>query len=244
MALLAWAIVQGAASMTYVWQWHRVPQFLIRQVNGEYYLGALPRGLLVTLEISALAFILCVILGLVSAMLRLSASPVGRAVSRAYMESIRNTPLLVQIYLVYFVLGPILDIDRFAAGVLSLALFEGAFASEIFRAGILSIPRGQWEAAAAVGLSRAQTYRLVVLPQAVRIMLPPLTGLAVSLVKHSAIVSVIAIFELATEARNAISDTFLTFEIWLVTAAIYLIVTTTMSGLVTLFERRIARTRS
>lgn len=230
--------------MAYAWQWHRVPQFLYRVVDGVIYPGSLLRGLFVTLQISVLAFVLCVVIGLVSAILRLSASPVGRALARGYMESIRNTPLLVQLYLVYFVLGPILDIDRFAAGVLSLALFEGAFASEIFRAGILSIPRGQWEAAAAVGLTRLQTYRLVVLPQAVRIMLPPLTGLAVSLVKHSAIVSVIAIFELATEARDAISNTFMTFEIWLVTAAIYLIVTTTMSGLVTLLERRIARTRS
>jgi polar amino acid transport system permease protein len=123
--------------------------------------------------------------------------------------------------------------------VLCLAVFEGAFAAEIFRGGIAAIPRGQWEGAWALGLSRQAAYRKVVIPQALRIILPPLAGLSVSLVKHSAIVSVIAVFDLTNEGRNVISDTFMTFEIWLTVAALYLLVTVTLSLAVQGLERRL-----
>jgi polar amino acid transport system permease protein len=235
------AVVWVATRMNYQWKWEQVPRYILRVVDGEYIPGPLLKGLGVTLEISLASFALALVIGLATALCRLSDSIVARGTARTYLELIRNTPLLVQIYLFYFVLAPILELDRFVAGVLALALFEGAFAAEIFRAGILSVPRGQSEAAASLGLTRAQIYRLVVLPQAVRIMLPPLTSLGVSLIKHSAIVSVIAIFDLANEARNVIADTFLTFEIWLTTAAIYLAVTTTLSLLVSRLETRFAR---
>ncbi len=153
----------------------------------------------------------------------------------------RNTPLLVQLYLFYFVLAPILGIERFWTGVLCLSVFEGSFATEIIRAGIQAVPKGQWEAAASLGLGRIVTLRRVILPQALRLILPPMTGLAVSLIKHSAIVSVIAIFDLTNEARNLIADTFMTFEIWLTTAAMYLVITISLSLLVGLFERRLNR---
>lgn len=240
-ALVIFLVAYGAHRMNYNWQWQRVPQYVVRVFDDGIYPGPLLKGLWVTIEISFWSFLLALAVGLATALMRLSASLVCRGVSRVYLESIRNTPLLVQIYLFYFVLAPILDLDRYAAGVLALGLFEGAFAAEIIRAGILSVPKGQWEASSSLGLSRARTYRFVILPQALRIMLPPLTSLAVSLVKHSAIVSVIAIFDLANEARSIIADTFLTFEIWLTTAAIYLVVTVAMSGAVTLLEQRLAR---
>jgi polar amino acid transport system permease protein len=234
-------VTWGATRMDYEWKWAQVPRYIVRVIDGEIIPGPLLKGLMVTLEISAWSFALALVIGLMTALCRLSDSIVARGTARAYLEVIRNTPLLVQIYLFYFVLAPILQLERFAAGVLALALFEGAFAAEIFRAGILSVPRGQSEAAASLGLTRAQIYRLVVLPQAVRIMLPPLTSLGVSLIKHSAIVSVIAIFDLANEARTVIADTFLTFEIWLTAAAIYLAVTTSLSLLVSRLETRFAR---
>ena len=179
-----------------------------------------------------------------AALLAMSHSIVGRAVARGYVELIRNTPLLVQIYLFYFVLAPILGIGRDMTGILALGLFEGAFAAEIIRAGIAAVPRGQWEAGESLGLSPWRVRRHIVLPQAARIVLPPLTSLAISLVKHSAIVSAIAIFDLTNEARNIIADTFLTFEIWLTIAGIYLLVTTTMSWCAALLERRLATGRS
>ncbi|MCB1806535.1 MAG: ABC transporter permease subunit, partial [Candidatus Competibacteraceae bacterium] len=99
--------------------------------------------------------------------------------------------------------------------------------------------RGQWEASSSIGLGRLQTYRYIVLPQAVPLMLPPLTSLVINLIKNSAIVSVIAVFDLTTEGRNIIADTFMSFEIWLTVAAMYLVLTVTLSVLVGLLEKRV-----
>lgn len=239
LGLLGWLLVSGARNMGYNWQWYQVPRHLWQVFDGEFYPGPLLKGLLVTLEISALALVLTIAIGLGAALLRLSGSVAGRWLVTGYVEAIRNTPLLVQLYVVYFILAPILGLERFWAGVLCLAVFEGAFAAEIFRGGILAVRRGQWEAAWALGLSRGAAYRTVVIPQALRVILPPLAGLGVSLVKHSAIVSVIAVFDLTNEGRNVISDTFLTFEIWLTVAALYLMVTVTLSLLVQGLERRL-----
>jgi polar amino acid transport system permease protein len=239
--LLGWMVLRGAQSMGYNWQWYRVPPLLYRVVDGDFIWGPLLRGLMVTLQVSALALVLTAIIGLGTALLRLSNSLAGRMLARCYLEAVRNTPLLIQLYLFYFVLSPILGIDRFWTGVLCLAVFEGSFASEIIRAGILGVPRGQWEAAASLGLGRVPTMRQVVLPQALRLILPPMTSLAVSLIKHSAIVSVIAIFDLTNEARNAIADTFMTFEVWITTAAIYLVITISLSLLIGRLEKVLGR---
>ncbi len=225
--------------MPYRWQWARITPYIYKSFNDTLYAGPLLKGLGVTLRISALASLVMLAAGFATALLLLSNSIAGRLVARAYVEAIRNTPLLVQIYLVYFVLAPILGLGRDAAGVLALGLFEGAFAAEIIRAGIQAVPASQREAALSLGLHPFQVQRLVILPQAARITLPPLTSLAISLVKHSAIVSAIAIFDLTSEGRNAIADTFMTFEIWLTVAAIYLVVTTTLSFLASRLELRL-----
>ncbi|WP_291299459.1 amino acid ABC transporter permease, partial [Elioraea sp.] len=239
LGLMLWLLVEAAERMGYNWQWHLVPRYVVQVFDGEVFLGPLLRGLLVTLEMSAIALVLTVVIGLGAALLRLSGSAAGRWLVVGYVEVIRNTPLLVQLYLVYFILAPIIGLDRFWAGVLCLALFEGAFAAEIFRGGILAVRKGQWEAAWTLGLSRRDAYRRIVLPQALRVILPPLAGLGVSLVKHSAIVSVIAVFDLTNEGRNVISDTFMTFEIWLTVAALYLVVTVSLSLAVGLLEKRL-----
>lgn len=239
LAVLAWIVAAGADSLHYNWQWYRVPQYLYHVEDGVFYPGPLLRGLEVTLELTAWSLLLAVGFGLSAALLQRSTSWAGHMLARVYVEVVRNTPMLVQLYLVYFVLAPILDMDRFAAAVLALALFEGAFAAEIFRAGIEAIPRGQWEAAEALGLSRYAIYRRVILPQAVRLVLPPLTGLAVSLIKHSALVSVIAVADLTTEGRNLIADTFMTFELWFTVAALYLVLTISLSLLASWLERRL-----
>ena len=235
--LAAWGITIGATAMPYRWQWHRVWPYIFRIIDGEVYAGPLIRGLLVSLRISALGFGVTIAAGLAAALLLLSDSVVGRGLARTYVEIIRNTPLLVQLYLFYFVLAPILGIGREATGVLALGLFEGAFAAEIIRAGILAVPRAQTEAAQSLGLGQKHIYRFIILPQALRIVLPPLTSLSISLVKHSAIVSAIAIFDLTNEGRNIIADTFMTFEVWLTVALIYLVVTTTMSWLASKLEK-------
>lgn len=238
--LLVWLTLRGMDAMDYRWQWYRIPRAFYRVIDGELIWGPLIDGLWVTLEIAAWGMVLTLIIGLVTAVLRLSDSIAGRILAKVYLEAIRNTPLLVQVSIFYFVLQPILGINNpLWTGILCLAFFEGSFASEIIRAGINSVTRGQWEAAATVGLTRGQAYRYVILPQAVPLMLPPLTGILVNLIKHSAILSFVAVFELTTEARNLIADTFLSFEVWFVVGGMYLVMTISLSTLVALLERRI-----
>ena len=193
-------------------------------------------GLWVTLLITAISLVCSFLIGLLCALMRLSGSPMAKLLAKLYLEAIRNTPLLIQIFIVYFVFAPILDIGRFASAVLALSLFEGAYASEIIRAGILAIPKGQWEASASLGMSRFQNYRYVVLPQALRHMIPPLTSQGISLVKDSALVSTIAIYDLTMQGQQIVAETFLTFEIWFTVAAIYLFLTLLLSLLVKALE--------
>ena len=237
-AACSWLLARGSEKLGYNWQWYRVPRYLYTFEDGRFVAGPLLDGLAVTFKISGISLLLAFAFGLVTALLRLSPSFVGRLLARGYLELIRNTPLLVQIFFIYFVLGPVLDLERFTAAVLALSLFEGAYASEIFRSGILSIPAGQWEAAYCLGLSSFSTYRWIILPQAVRRILPPLTGQAVSLVKDSALVSTIAIYDLTMQGQAIISETFLTFELWFTVAALYLAVTLTLSVVVNIMERK------
>lgn len=241
MAALTWITGTGTTKLGYNWQWYRVPQHLLSYEDGKWIAGPLIDGLMVTFEITGASLILAFSLGLMSALCRLSDSYLARMVSRVYLELIRNTPLLVQLFFIYFVLAPLFDLSRFVSAVLALSLFEGAYASEIFRAGIVSIHKGQWEAVHSLGLSAFDTYRRIILPQAVRRILPPLTSQAVSLVKDSALVSTIAVYDLTMRGREIISETFLAFEIWFTIAAIYLIINVSLSIVVSGMERRLAK---
>jgi polar amino acid transport system permease protein len=235
--IAVWLLSAGTRGLGYDWQWYRVPRFLLSTEGGVWTAGPLLQGLLVTLEISALSLVCTLVLGLTAALFRLSASFTARALARGYLELIRNTPLLIQIFFVYFVLSPVLDIGAFASAVLALSLFEGAYAAEILRAGIVSLHRGQWEAAHSLGLGAFDTYRYVILPQAVRRVLPPLAGQAISLIKDSSLVSTIAIYDLTMQGQKIVSETFLAFEIWFTVAAIYLVMTFGLSLAVRALER-------
>ncbi|QBY02764.1 amino acid ABC transporter permease [Rhodophyticola sp. CCM32] len=238
MGMIVYGSYVGAQNMGYNWQWSRVPQFLYTFTDDGFQLGEIFIGLGVTLQLSATAFVLATILGLIVALMRLSGLVVGTAVAIGFLEFIRNIPLLVLLYLFYYVLGPIFGFDRYTASVLTLAVFHSALISEIFRAGINAIPQGQWEGAKSIGMSTGQAYRYIILPQSIRFMLPPMTGEVVHLVKSSAIVSVIAVAELTTIGRNIISDTFMSFEIWFTVAIVYMVVTLMLSVGVGFIERR------
>ncbi len=238
LAGLVWVIYAGGVAMEYNWQWYRVDKYIYRFIDGEFILGPLLLGLTVTLKITFWSALLTLTIGLLTALLRVSDTFSGRLVARVYLEAIRNTPLLVQLFLFYFVFAPIIGIDRFWTGVLALSFFEGSFASEIIRAGLLSVPRGQYEAADAVGFRRFDRFRYIVLPQAIPLMLPPMTGLVISLIKHSAILSVIAVSDLTTAGLNIIAETFMAFEIWFTIAGIYLAITVSLSVFVSWLERR------
>ena len=249
-AFLAWVaamvgvvgvVLWAASRMDYRWQWYRVPSYLLVQDGDDFYAGILIDGLGVTLKISILALLLAMCVGFVVALLGRAESIVARALARTYIEILRNTPILVQLFLIYYMVAPIFGLNRFLAGVVALGLYEGSFAAEIYRAGIEAVPRSQWEAGKAIGLSRTLLYYHIIIPQAIRVILPAMTNLGINLIKHSAIVSVIAISDLTTEGRNIIADTFLSFEIWFTVAAIYLVITTGLSGVASLLERRFAR---
>ncbi|WP_108485466.1 amino acid ABC transporter permease [Oceaniglobus ichthyenteri] len=240
MCAIIWSSYVGAQQMGYNWQWYQVPKYLFTFTDDGFQWGEIMVGLMATIGLSLTSFMLAIALGLVVALLRLSGLVVGKGVAIGFLELIRNIPLLVLLYLFYYVLGPIFGLDRWAASVLTLAVFHSALISEIFRAGINAIPKGQWEAADSIGMTRAQAYRWIVLPQSIRFMLPPLTGEMIALIKSSAIVSVIAVAELTTVGRNIISDTFMSFEIWFTVAAVYLVVTLILSFGVSRMEKRFA----
>jgi polar amino acid transport system permease protein len=237
LALLAWLIVHGSMNLGYNWQWYQVPRYIFTWQDSGFAPGPLLAGLAITLKIIGCSLVLAFSIALTTAMMRLSPSFMARSTARVYLEFIRNTPLLIQIFFLYFVISPIIGLDRFAIAVLALSLFEGAYASEIFRAGIRSISKGQWEAGYSLGLSTFDLYQLVILPQALRRIIPPLTSQGISLVKDSALVSTIAVYDLTMQGQAIIADSFLTFEIWFTVAAIYLILTGFLSILVVLLEK-------
>ncbi len=238
--VLGWLIWRGALAMEYNWQWYRVEPFFYRVVDGEWIWGPLYHGLIMTLKLASVSGVLAILIGLATAFARMSDSRAGNILATVYLEAIRNTPLIVQLFLFYFVLAPILGIDRFWAGILCLAFFEGSFAAEIIRGGIQGVDRGQYEAGDAIGLTAWNKYVYIIIPQSMPLILPPLTGLLISLIKHSAIVSVIAVAELTTTGLNLISDTFMAFEIWFIIAGIYLALTITLSILVGQLERKMS----
>jgi len=237
--VLGWLIWRGALAMEYNWQWYRVKPFFYKVIDDEIIWGPLVRGLIETLKLAGISGVFAILLGFIVAIARMSSSIAGRIIATWYLELIRNTPLLVQLFLFYFVLAPIFGMDRFWAGVLCLSFFEASFAAEIIRGGIQGVDKGQFEAGDAIGLNATDKFRFIVIPQALPLILPPLTGLLISLIKHSAIVSVIAVAELTTEGLNLISDTFMAFEVWFLVAGIYLALTITLSIGVSLFEKKL-----
>ncbi len=238
MAAVFWFFAESSETLGYNWQWYQVPRYIYTIDDNGFTAGPLLDGLMVTFHISAVSMVIAFAIGLITALFRLSNAFVAQSLARFYLETSRNTPLLIQLFFIYFVLGPVLDLGRFPSAVLALSLFEGAYASEIFRAGIVAIPRGQWEAGYSLGLNTFHTYRTIILPQAIRRILPPLTSQAISLIKDSALVSTIAIYDLTMQAQAIISETFLTFELWFTVAAMYLAVTVSLSVIVNIMERR------
>lgn len=238
--LLVRLALNGAEAMGYNWQWYRVPEYLFRFTDDGFEWGEITRGLAATLELSLLSFLLATGLGAIVTLLRMSKLVVGTAIAVAFLEIVRNTPLLVLLYLFYYVLGPIFALDRYAAAVLCLGVYHAALVSEILRAGVNSVAGGQLEAAQSVGMSNTQAYRHIVLPQAMKFLLPPMTGEVVHLIKSSAIVSVIAVVEMTTVGRNIIADTYMSFEIWFTIAAVYLLVILVLSLASSQMEKRYA----
>jgi len=226
--------------------------------TGRWVLNTLSRGFLNTIRLSIWGTILATLIGVVMGLTRISRRPFRRMLGASYVELIRNTPPLVLIFIFYFfisdqlmpllgiqslaenappsiqkglsiLLAPPSELPAFLSALITLSLFEGAYITEIVRAGIQSIENGQWEASAALGLTPRQQMIHVVGPQAVRRILPPLSGQFISTIKDSAIVSVISIQELTFRGMELMASTYLTFEIWITVTLLYLVLTLSCS---------------
>ena len=215
----------------------------------EWEIGLFVDGLWLTLYVSVVAIFFGVILGLVTGLFRLSDNPALKYTAIVYIELIRGTPLLVQIYIWYFVLGTLINnilttsnipftIPGVWYGAASLAVFAGAYVAEIVRSGIESIHPGQMEAARSLGMSGYEAMRHIILPQAFRRILPPLAGQFISLIKDSSLLGIIAIRELTKASKEAVSTSLMPFEIYFVCALLYLVLTFSLSLLVKWMERR------
>lgn len=205
------------------------------------YMPALLEGLNMTIQISILSIIFGTIMGILGALCKISKNFLLRSLANVYVEWIRNTPLLIQVLFIYFGLGVFFNLSPMVASVIALSFFSGAYIAEIIRAGIQSVPRGQKEAAMSIGMTELQAMRLIILPQAIKRILPPLAGQFITLVKDSSLVSVIAVTDLTYVAKNIVTTTFRAFEVWLVIALFYFVLSFTLSIAVRKLEGRFAK---
>ena len=191
--------------------------------------GPVMNGLFTTLKVSGLAFVIAFILASFLAFMRISNYHFLKDIATFYIAVIRGTPLLVQIFIFYFIIATIFSIERFYAGAISLGLFYGAYIAEVLRGAIQSIDKGQTEAAKSLGMNYVQTMANIVMPQALKRALPTLVGETIALVKDSSLVSVISITDLTKVGREIVANTFSPFETWLVVAMIYFAITFSLS---------------
>ncbi|MCH5276759.1 MAG: amino acid ABC transporter permease [Desulfovibrionaceae bacterium] len=244
------------------------PYLFSHDAAGHWQAGALPRGLLTTLRVGAWSMLLALFSGGLVGILSAHQRGFAALPAVIYVNALRNTPPLVLLFLVFFfagsffndallrvsamaralppaaqglfsaLLAPPDQLDRMVAAVLTLGLYEGAYVAEIVRAGLESVPKSQWEASAGQGMSPWQQYRHVILPQAARLMTPPLVSQTISTFKETTLASIISLPELTFQSLEIMAVTRMTFELWLTTAALYLIISYAWAGLGHRLERR------
>ncbi|NLC69756.1 MAG: amino acid ABC transporter permease [Desulfuromonadaceae bacterium] len=254
-AALSYSALRIGIGLDYPWNWDAIPQFFFRRnSSGGWTPNLLMEGFINTIRLSVWGTLLGSLVGFTMGMARTARAAFPRMVGLLYVGLIRNIPPLVLILIFYFFIGdqlmPVLQISEmavsgpapvrslleflfapphlltpFLSGVLALALLEGAYITEIVRAAIESIDRGQWEGASSLGLSRNQQLWYVVLPQALPRMLPPLAGQFISTIKDSAIVSVVSIQELTFQGLEVMAATHLSLEIWTTITILYFLLT-------------------
>ena len=247
--------------------------FFFDETAGRWKANVLVQGLLTTIRLTVWSTLLAMVFGFIAGILRTTPRLFNRLVGRSYVELIRNVPPLVLIFIFYFFVSdqiiPLLGVDEFIrssspgtqkvisffcsspdlftaflSGMFTIAIFQGAYIAEIVRAGIQSISRGQWEASYALGLSWRQQMTDIIMPQALKRVLPPLANEFINTLKYSAIVSVISIQELTFQAMQVMAATYVTIEIWLTVTVIYLIMCMMLSFGVQWLEQRMARSEA
>ncbi|MBB6098631.1 cystine transport system permease protein [Deinobacterium chartae] len=202
------------------------------------------RGAGVTLGFALAAMVLGLILGFLTALARISKLRALQGLARTYVSAIRGTPLLVQIFVIYYGLPSIgVRLDAITAGIIALSVNVGAYISESIRSAILSLDKGQWEAAYSLGMTTPQALRRIVVPQALRVALPTIANSYISLIKDTSLVSVIAVTELLLSTRQAIARTLDPLPLYLAAAAIYWVLSTVFATLQDRLEARLERGR-
>lgn len=203
------------------------------------YIPLLLKGTLMAIEIAAISIVIGLILGLFTALMRISNSKILSGIAWVYITFIRGTPLLVQLFIVYFALPQFgIKLDAFTSSIVALGINGGAYMAEIFRASIISIPYGQTEAARSLGMGYWLTLRKVILPQALRVSLPPLGNEANVIVKNTSLCSVITVQEIMHLTGRFASVNFAYFEFYIVASLLYLIVNYGLAQIVTWLEHR------
>jgi polar amino acid transport system permease protein len=201
----------------------------------------IPDGILKTFEVTVLSILFALPIGLLAGIGRISRNRVINRIATVYVEIIRGIPLLAQIFYIYYALAKVVALQDIVAAVIAMGVCYGAYIGEIFRAGLQAIPRGQMEAAIALGLSRGQAIRHIILPQTIRVVLPPLGNEFIALLKDSSLVSILAVSDLLRRSREYASKTFNYFQAFTVAALVYLVLTLFFSRLVALMEGRLQR---
>ncbi|HEV7647908.1 MAG TPA: ectoine/hydroxyectoine ABC transporter permease subunit EhuD [Actinophytocola sp.] len=204
--------------------------------------GIVGEGLLITLEVTVLASVVAYALGLVLALLRRSPIAVVRWIVWAFIEFVRSTPLIVQVFFMFFVLPNIgIKLDPLPTGVIAIGLHYATYTAEVYRAGIEAVPKGQWEAATALSLPRGRTWFAVILPQAIPRVLPALGNYSISLLKETPILLTIGVLDIVGAAYQEGSAAFRYVEPITIAGILFLVVSYTSSLLVRRLERRVAR---
>jgi polar amino acid transport system permease protein len=181
------------------------------------------------------------VIGLFTGLGRISRVKIVNRIATVYVEVIRGIPLLVQLFYIYFALGSFFQLSSIVSAVLAMSICYGAYMGEIFRAGIQSIPKGQMEASLAMGMSRAQAMRYIILPQTFKVILPPIGNEFIAMLKDSSLVSILAVSDLLRRGREYASTTFTYFESYTVVALVYLLLTLFFSKMVGIMEARLDR---
>ena len=196
-------------------------------------------GIPTTFECTVFAILGAVVIGILTGLGSSSKNRFIHQLCGVYVELIRGIPLLVQLMFLYYALGSLIHIDGIVAAIIALSICFGAYMGEIIRAGIQSIPKGQTEAATALGLSKSQTFIHVILPQTIKVVLPAIGNEFISMLKDSSLVSILALSDILKRGREYISRTFLSLQTMLIVALIYLILTLILSRLVGLMEEKL-----
>ncbi len=198
-------------------------------------------GFLMTVYLSLASLVLSLLIGTCSALFAQSKILILKYLSKVYVAFIRGTPLIMQIYLFFYIVGTALGVDnRFVSGVIILSIFEGAYISEIIRGGVLALDKTQVEAAKAVGFTKAQSFRHIILPQIIATILPALTGQFASIIKDSSLLSLIALIEITQTMREITAINFQLFEAYFLLGLLYLALTLPITFLSKWMERRYA----